>query len=111
MRNRLVMWLATKYEKLLGRTAHASFCVSRSMQGDLRDNWSIESKVLYDKANLEIFKPVSLEEKHLLFTKLGLADFTQEKSGRVEHCKDRPMLLISATSWTKDEVTAFHDCQ
>jgi hypothetical protein len=36
------------------------------MQRDLKTNWGIDSTVLYDKANAEMFQPISIEEKHYL---------------------------------------------
>jgi hypothetical protein len=50
------------------------------MKKDLKKNWKIEAEVLYDKANTEVFKPISMEEKHELFRKLKLLNFEEKEN-------------------------------
>lgn len=70
-------------------------------------------RVLYDRPP-EKFRPITNEEKHRLFLKLGQdfkdpqqlnsTMFTEEFArGRVNLRDDRPALLVSSTSWTEDE--------
>eukprot|EP01016_Furgasonia_blochmanni_P022555 TRINITY_DN2454_c0_g1_i2.p1 TRINITY_DN2454_c0_g1~~TRINITY_DN2454_c0_g1_i2.p1 ORF type:complete len:354 (-),score=46.77 TRINITY_DN2454_c0_g1_i2:1404-2465(-) len=115
VRNAIILKLAYFYEKLFGRLSKYAFCVSKAMQKDLRENWRIKADVLYDKANTELFRPIEdVQEKHEIFTKLkllpqrekineGETAFTRVIDGKVEYKKDRPFLVISSTSWTKDE--------
>eukprot|EP01017_Pseudomicrothorax_dubius_P051520 TRINITY_DN9935_c0_g1_i4.p1 TRINITY_DN9935_c0_g1~~TRINITY_DN9935_c0_g1_i4.p1 ORF type:complete len:418 (+),score=108.25 TRINITY_DN9935_c0_g1_i4:1092-2345(+) len=103
IRNKFVIKLARKYEEFFGRFADYKFAVSDAMRKDLNDNWRIESSVLYDKANLEIFRPINMDERHELFQKLGLKGYTVKKGSSVEYEQGRPILLVSATSWTSDE--------
>jgi len=85
-------------ERMFSRTAHASFCVTKAMKEDLSKNWDISStRVLYDRPP-EKFKPISSQEKVILFNKLSdkypvLKNFSAKKTG----------VIVSSTSWTEDE--------
>eukprot|EP01125_Pyxidicula_operculata_P022497 TRINITY_DN921_c2_g1_i3.p1 TRINITY_DN921_c2_g1~~TRINITY_DN921_c2_g1_i3.p1 ORF type:complete len:325 (+),score=74.82 TRINITY_DN921_c2_g1_i3:409-1383(+) len=109
-------------KKIFGRGANANFCVSEMMQKDLKDNWGINATVLYDRPP-EFFKPATLNNKHKLFNKYpfgrktlssnsttaAAAATTETAFTKVDNNKnvslvrDRPVLIVSSTSWTKDE--------
>lgn len=116
-------------EGLLGRAADASLCVSAAMADDLKKRWAVEATVFYDRPPKWKFGTVSLAAKHSLFRSLRekadeegnmkIADalsgerkrgdtrdtfFTRENSsGEVSLRDDRPLIVISSTSWTPDE--------
>ncbi len=95
-RNPLVA-LARAYEMFFGRRADASLCVSRAMADDLRDRWGIEATILYDRPAAR-FQPTSPGERSTLLDKLeGALEGYDPNSGM------RPVLIVSSTSWTKDE--------
>ncbi|KAJ2094793.1 mannosyltransferase, partial [Coemansia sp. S142-1] len=112
------------FEQFFGKSAYAHLCVTDAMASDLRSNWGISGKliVLHDKAPRH-FRRLDTAEIHKLWTRL-LADsqFSQlllhtsdeagaveslltsrHKDGTVSMRKDRPMLVVSSTSWTADE--------
>ncbi|KAL4477428.1 hypothetical protein ABPG74_002578 [Tetrahymena malaccensis] len=109
LKQKIILKLATFYEKYFAKKCDFAFCVSDAMKADLKKNWNIEATTLYDKANTELFGPIPLEESHKLFLELGLSTkeketlFTEEAFGKVTKKKQRPLLLVSSTSWTKDE--------
>jgi hypothetical protein len=91
------------------------------MRNDLVLNWNVGGRyknlpypvVLYDKADTARFKVFGVRERHELLQRLGLkwgdqmsneTIATYEKGGKYYLREDRPVMLISATSWTKDEV-------
>jgi beta-1,4-mannosyltransferase len=100
-------WVEKRTANLFGHTYH-SFCVSQAMQQELKQNWNINATVLYDRPPA-MFKPLTLEEKHALFCDVfgGNQDqtlFTMRKAdGSVTYREDRPVLIVSSTSWTADE--------
>ncbi|KAF4363731.1 hypothetical protein G4B88_000960 [Cannabis sativa] len=51
------------FERYYGKMANGSLCVTRAMQQELAQNWSIKASVLYDQPP-EFFHPATLEEKH-----------------------------------------------
>jgi len=109
-----LVYLSKFLEKICGQSADAAFCVSKAMQADLWDNWGIQATVLHDRPP-EKFRPISTEEKHNLFLRLGneyeafkgesssSTVFTREKDGQIELRDQRPGLVVSSTSWTEDE--------
>eukprot|EP00128_Syssomonas_multiformis_P008690 Colp12_sorted_trinity150504_noHs@19984 len=117
-RNGPIVKIAKWYEDVLAHGAYASFCVTDAMRQDLKARLGVESKTLYDRPPSR-FKVLSLEEKHETFVHLGsqlpgvMSDLTCDASrtlftqrspqGRVTWRKDRPVLLVSSTSWTEDE--------
>uniref|UniRef100_A0A6B2L8L3 Beta-1,4-mannosyltransferase n=2 Tax=Arcella intermedia TaxID=1963864 RepID=A0A6B2L8L3_9EUKA len=104
------------YESFFGRFANYHFCVSNTMKEDIRNKWNINAIVLYDRPP-EIFKPASLVSQHKLFLKQkfgktpnpllnagsSVTAFTKKEHREIEIRKDRPVLIVSSTSWTADE--------
>ncbi|CAG9561514.1 unnamed protein product [Danaus chrysippus] len=112
--------VATYIEKYFGQSSDSNICVTYAMKTDLLENWNIVAMVLYDKPP-KIFRPITLEEKHKWFLKLGQeyevfnakekcsetsrqsTAFTEEVNNSIRLKLDRPALLFSSTSWTEDE--------
>ena len=113
------------YEHLFSRAASAHLCVTRAMQGFLLQEWGVRATVLYDRPPRE-FHPLSVLEMHELWVQLQqerwvdvvaiehkfwghpLDDGTlltrvDPGSGGVVMREDRPVVLVSSTSWTADE--------
>ncbi|GMR42052.1 hypothetical protein PMAYCL1PPCAC_12247 [Pristionchus mayeri] len=117
-------------EGWMGRAADASLCVSAAMAADLKRRWAVEATVFYDRPPGWKFGGVDLSKKHSLFLSLrekaaqsgdmrmeealegekgGQRDneetlFSRKSSsGEVSLREDRPLILISSTSWTADE--------
>lgn len=115
-------------EKCYGKMANGSLCVTKAMQHELEQNWSIKATVLYDQPP-EFFRPAALEEKHKLFCRIntslnepyGSQDcisygmrrvfdsvpyeslFTTIVGTDVSLKENRPAIIVSSTSWTPDE--------
>ncbi|KAM6542741.1 hypothetical protein CsatB_007188 [Cannabis sativa] len=116
------------FERYYGKMANGSLCVTRAMQHELAQNWSIKASVLYDQPP-EFFHPATLEEKHKLFCRLdkdlsqphGFCDCATIGTGGLLQRElddnlfsnligtdivskpNRPALIVSSTSWTQDE--------
>ncbi|KAJ5067814.1 chitobiosyldiphosphodolichol beta-mannosyltransferase [Anaeramoeba ignava] len=110
--------IAKWVEYLFSRGAYAHFCVTKAMQKELKKNWKINNAiVLYDKPK-EFFHETSIDEKHELFQRIksdlvplnkclipntGENLFTELVEEKPILKKTRPALVISSTSWTKDD--------
>lgn len=102
---------AKRYECLLGKYSDENFCVTKAMKNFLNDQWGIKSTVLYDKPH-DNFGKAKVEEWHEIFLKykeLNGGNCEESKftkinvQGQVELKSDRPVLIVSSTSWTEDE--------
>ncbi|XP_026217654.1 chitobiosyldiphosphodolichol beta-mannosyltransferase [Anabas testudineus] len=116
-----VVRLAKWYEHLFGPLATHNLCVTKAMKDDLQKNWGIKATTLYDRP-ASIFREAPLTLQHQLFMRLaktypefqysGSQDVKVERTmfsvrnladDRVTLRAERPVLLISSTSWTEDE--------
>uniref|UniRef100_A0A7I4YDA2 Chitobiosyldiphosphodolichol beta-mannosyltransferase n=1 Tax=Haemonchus contortus TaxID=6289 RepID=A0A7I4YDA2_HAECO len=118
-KRRYIEWIY-RWEGAFGRRADAGLCVTRAMREDLQRAWGVHTAVFYDRAPSCTFREFSLNDKHELLLRLGLGTngqvfgavpsedatrFTiRDPSSRQVHLRDdRPLLVISSTSWTPDE--------
>lgn len=105
-RNKIISYIAKVYEMLYGKSAHLNFCVSNSMKLHLKEQMGIEAINLPDRAIKNVFNRLCIRESHLLFKKYEILKdiLTVEDEDRViGYKKNRPILMISSTSWTPDE--------
>uniref|UniRef100_T1JBS0 Uncharacterized protein n=1 Tax=Strigamia maritima TaxID=126957 RepID=T1JBS0_STRMM len=102
-------------EMYFGKKGDSHLCVSKALQEDLQINHNIKAIHFPDRAPLH-FKPIDLRSKHELLVKLSReyrcfsgetecsSAFTEENTdGNISLKPNRPILLISSTSWTEDE--------
>ncbi|KHJ78453.1 hypothetical protein OESDEN_21926, partial [Oesophagostomum dentatum] len=109
-----------RWEGACGRRADAGLCVTRAMREDLQRAWGVHAAVFYDRPPSCKFREFTLNDKHELLLHLGLSAngqvfgantaedttrFTIRDSStrQVQLREDRPLLVISSTSWTPDE--------
>ena len=118
--------LSRLYEHVMAHTATAHLCVTRAMQQFLLQKWGVRATVLYDRPPVN-FRRLSTAEKHDLWVTLQekghidagametkllgrrvqdgtlLTEVRGSDEGGVRERADRPLVLISSTSWTADE--------
>lgn len=102
---KIYKWMETKY----GSKADFHLCVTQAFANDLSSKYGIEATVFYDQPS-NIFKSLTLDEKRDLFVDLAFfkgmeefEDFVDISNGSKSLKSDRPVLLLSSTSWTEDE--------
>ncbi|XP_061761628.1 chitobiosyldiphosphodolichol beta-mannosyltransferase isoform X1 [Nerophis ophidion] len=119
----LLVRLAKWYEHVFGTLATHNLCVTNAMKDDLHQNWGIKATTLYDRP-ATIFRETPLKARHELFVRLSRPlpvlqcsredDDVEAVEATVFSVRDlakdtvtlrpgRPALLMSSTSWTKDE--------
>ncbi len=102
---RFAYWIEFTFGKLF---TYKHLCVSQAMKQVLQKEHQIDATVFYDRPPKQ-FQILSLDDKHTLFIKLfGTTEkdstiFTYKKDDQVFWRKDRPILMVSSTSWTPDE--------
>jgi len=92
-------------------TGSCYFTVSKAMEQEVRQIWNLKNvMVMYDKPNRNIFKPLSIKEKHLFFKKIDefkLNDdetlFTESTNDSIDEKTNRPLLLLSNSSYSFDD--------
>jgi beta-1,4-mannosyltransferase len=112
-------------ERFLCSFAHCHICVSKALQGWLKNNFSVNAVVLYDRPGVRVTNEnFSLVDRHNLLLRYNLTDqmifsdpkngLTKEETIQTELRNDgevvlkekshiRTAVVISSTSWTADE--------
>ena len=113
------------YEHLFSHTAQSHLCVTQAMQSFLQKEWGVRATVLYDRPPRE-FHPLDSEGKHELWVQLQEGGWVDTAAielkffgrrlddgtlltrvdpvhGGVVMREERPVVLVSSTSWTADE--------
>jgi len=123
---KFIRGMAKCYEMRMAPLADAHLTVTRAMKRWLVENFRLcdaRIQVLYDKPPL-MFRPTTVDEQHELFSRLDMdidtqwmpsnamkreetlfTELIEMEGGSSTIClkDDRPVLLVSSTSWTPDE--------
>ena len=124
--------LSYAYERFFSRQLDGHMCVTKAMAAWLLQEWGVDARVLYDRPPA-FFRRLLIDERHALFRRLapqfvdaagvplwpiepngergspspweleGTPWTVVDAAGRVCERSNRPMLLVSSTSWTADE--------
>eukprot|EP00474_Spongospora_subterranea_P010249 CRZ10707.1 hypothetical protein [Spongospora subterranea] len=119
-RSHIYVQIAYWYERISGRMADQNLCVTTAMQNELKTVWQINAVVLHDRAP-ERFRRLTLPEIHSFYLSIqksgmlkGMSDWLPEDAsktlltqqlpdGSIKYLSDRPVLIISSTSYSPDE--------
>ena len=95
--------LACKYEKYLGKKSDVNFCVSQAEKRDLKKEFGIEAVCLPDRPVKGLFKFLNQNEANELYKKYPNELSSLIDSHLPENKNNKPIVMISSTSWTPDE--------
>ncbi|KAI8811807.1 beta-1,4-mannosyltransferase-like protein [Cladochytrium replicatum] len=111
-----IVKFAERFENFWGQSAYAHLCVTAAMSNFLKETWMVNGPVIvvHDRPPPH-FRTLSDLEVHELFTRIGESLgvtkgddnstflVRRDKSGSYVRRTDRPVLVVSSTSWTEDE--------
>ena len=104
--NRFIVSVARFYELWWGKFGDYHLTVSEAMRDNLIEIIPALARkpvhVLYDRATSK-FKELTIREKAELFDRVNLRNMIKAEDGFYSFFKDRPVLLLSSTSYTPDE--------
>ena len=95
--------LACKYEKYFGKKSDLNFCVSQAEKRDLKKEFGIDAVCLPDRPVKGLFKFLNENEANELYKKYPNELSSLFDSHLPENKKNKPIVMISSTSWTPDE--------
>lgn len=106
--NKMLCVAGKIYEMVLGKYGDFHLTVSNAFKVNLSNKFAIEMdkiSVLYDRAVQGKFKVLSIEEKYLFFQTNGFENMfiSKDEGGKLSYIKDRPILMLTSTSYTPDE--------
>ena len=102
-RPKFLVYLACKYEKYFGKKSDLNFCVSQAEKRDLKKEFGIEAVCLPDRPVKGLFKFLNEQEANELYKKYPNELSSLIDSHLPENKNNKPIVMISSTSWTPDE--------
>ena len=102
-RPKFLVYLACKYEKYFGKKSDLNFCVSQAEKRDLKKEFGIDAVCLPDRPVKGLFKFLNEQEANELYKKYPNELSSLIDSYLPENKNNKPIVMISSTSWTPDE--------
>ena len=102
-RPKFLVNLACRYEKYFGKKSDLNFCVSQAEKRDLKKEFGIEAICLPDRPVKGLFKFLNEQEANELYKKYPNELSSLIDSHLPENKNNKPIVMISSTSWTPDE--------